>query len=175
MRDCGCPKLNVHSTFPRGTLGGAWLGPRCRAARVIQLAQEQATVQLRSDRHLHPCWGLFGGKGGALSRSIVNPGTPNEENAPSKFVRTMHRGDVFRGEMAGSGGYGDPYTREPEAVLNDVRQEKITVKHALREYGIVIDPASGKVDIKATDTYRAARLAAENGQTPANRLRSPST
>jgi N-methylhydantoinase B len=95
-----------------------------------------------------------------LARSIVNPGTSSEENAPSKFVRTMHRGDVFRGEMAGSGGYGDPYTREPEAVLNDVRQEKITVKHAAEEYGVVIDVAKGKVDAKATAARRAARPAA---------------
>jgi N-methylhydantoinase B len=130
--------------------------------RQYRVLAEEATVQLRSDRHLHPCWGLFGGKPGALSRSTINPGTGKQEDAPSKFVRTMRRGDVFRGEMAASGGYGNPYTREPEAVLNDVRQEKITVKHALQEYGIVIDPAVGKVDIKATNDCRAARLAAES-------------
>jgi N-methylhydantoinase B len=123
--------------------------------RQYRVLAEEATVQLRSDRHLHRCWGLFGGKGGALARSIVNPGTSSEENAPSKFVRTMHRGDVFRGEMAGSGGYGDPYTREPEAVLNDVRQEKITIKHAVEEYGVVIDVAKGKVDAEATKARRA--------------------
>jgi len=123
--------------------------------RQYRVLAEEATVQLRSDRHLHQCWGLFGGKGGALARSIVNPGTSSEENAPSKFVRTMHRGDVFRGEMAGSGGYGDPYTREPEAVLNDVRQEKITIKHAVEEYGVVIDVAKGEVDAEATKARRA--------------------
>jgi N-methylhydantoinase B len=134
--------------------------------REYRVLAEEATVQMRSDRHLHACFGLFGGKAGALARSTVNPGTPQEENAPSKFVRIMHRGDVFRAEMAASGGYGDPYTREPAAVLEDVRQEKITREHALREYGVVIDAAGGKVDFEATLAYRAAKPPAK-GNDPA--------
>ena len=127
--------------------------------RQYRVLAEQATVQLRSDRHLHGCWGIFGGKPGALARSVLNPGTDGEQEVPSKFVRTMRRGDVFRGEMAASGGYGDPYTRDPAAVLEDVRQEKISIKHAQEEYGVCIDAAAGTVDMTATDKYRAAKLA----------------
>ena len=36
------------------------------------------------------------------------------------FYHQMRRGEVFRGEMAASGGYGDPYERDPAAVLEDV-------------------------------------------------------
>ena len=130
--------------------------------RQYRVLAEEATVQLRSDRHLYPCWGLFGGKPGAISRSTINPGTAREENAPSKFVRTMHRGDVFRAEMAASGGFGDPCTRDPAAVLEDVRQQKVTVGHALSEYGVVIDAVAGKVDISATAARRAGTVAARN-------------
>ena len=128
-------------------------------SRQYRVLAEEATVQLRSDRHLHGCYGLFGGKAGALAKSMLNPATDRREAVPSKFVRTMRRGEVFRGEMAGSGGYGDPYTRDPAAVLEDVRQEKMTLPHALREYGVVIDPATGKVDVKATLGERARRAA----------------
>ena len=128
-------------------------------SRQYRVLAEEATVQLRSDRHLHGCYGLFGGKAGALAKSMLNPATDRREAVPSKFVRTMRRGEVFRGEMAGSGGYGDPYTRDPAAVLEDVRQEKMTLPHALREYGVVIDPATGKVDGKATLGERARRAA----------------
>ena len=128
-------------------------------SRQYRVLAEEATVQLRSDRHLHGCYGLFGGKAGALAKSMLNPATDRREAVPSKFVRTMRRGEVFRGEMAGSGGYGDPYTRDPAAVLEDVRQEKMTLPHALREYGVVIDPATGKVDVKATIGERARRAA----------------
>ena len=116
-------------------------------------------MNLRSDRHLNPCWGLFGGKPGALSRSTINPGTAKVENAPSKFVRTLRRGDVFRGEMAASGGFGDPYCREPAAVLEDFRQQKVTAEHALSAYGVVIDARAGKVDVAATAACRANRPA----------------
>ena len=128
-------------------------------SRQYRVLAEEATVQLRSDRHLHGCYGLFGGKAGALAKSMLNPATDRREAVPSKFVRTMRRGEVFRGEMAGSGGYGDPYTRDPAAVLEDVRQEKMTLPHALREYGVVIDPATWKVDVKATLGERARRAA----------------
>ena len=134
--------------------------------RQYRLLAEEATVQLRSDRHLHPCWGLFGGKPGALSKSTLNPGTDKQEDTPSKFVRTLRRGDVFRAEMAASGGYGNPYTREPAAVFEDVRQQKITVEHARKEYGICIDPATGEIDAEATDACRAALVAETSVPTP---------
>lgn len=123
--------------------------------RQYRILAEEATVNLRADRHLHACWGLFGGKSGAKARSTLNPGTPQEEQAPSKFVRTMRRGEVFRGEMAASGGYGDPYTRDPTAVLEDVRQEKVSIEHARAAYGVCIDPDTLTIDGQATAALRA--------------------
>jgi N-methylhydantoinase B len=123
--------------------------------RQYRLLAEESTVQLRADRHVFPCWGLFGGEAGALSHSIMNPGTDRSEDVPSKFVRTMRKGEVFRGEMAASGGYGDPYTRDPSAVAEDVRQEKVTSGHAREAYGVVIDPHTGEPDADATRTERA--------------------
>jgi N-methylhydantoinase B/oxoprolinase/acetone carboxylase alpha subunit len=59
--------------------------------------------------------------------------------------------------MAASGGYGDPYTRDPAAVLEDVRQEKVTIGHARAAYGVCIDAASLSVDVEATAACRKAR------------------
>ena len=39
----------------------------------------------------------------------------------------------------GGGGWGDPYEREPERVLRDVRDGVVSVEAARREYGVVID------------------------------------
>jgi N-methylhydantoinase B len=125
--------------------------------RSYRVLSERATVQLRSDRERFAPWGLFGGKPGAASRSLLNHGTDQEERLPSKFIRVMKKGDVFRGEMAGSGGYGDPLQRDPAAVLNDILQEKMTIGHALMEYGVVVDPRSMKLDLKATARERSSR------------------
>lgn len=122
--------------------------------RSYRLLANEAMVQLRSDREKHAPWGLFGGKPGVSARSHMNYGTASERRLPSKFIGRMLKGDVFRGEMAASGGYGDPRQRDPRAVLEDVMQEKMSLAHAEKEYGVVIDPATLRVDERRT---RAAR------------------
>ena len=130
----------------RGALG---------VVRQYRLLNETAIVQQRADRHVYPCWGLFGGKPGAVSHSYFIKDGKREESA-AKFVRPMRGGEVFRAEMAGSGGYGDPLTRDPTAVAEDVRQEKITLAHAAEEYGVVIEPATFEVDGDGTASLRRA-------------------
>ena len=122
--------------------------------RTYRLLADEGMMQLRSDREDHSPWGLFGGKAGAPARSYLNHGTPKEQRVPSKFMRKIAKGDVFRGEMAASGGYGDPFERDVKAVLEDVLQEKMSVGHAASAYGVIIDPATLKVDEAKT---RAAR------------------
>ena len=111
-------------------------------------------VQVRSDRRRFRPWGLFGGKGGTLGRCILHPG-PGAEDLPSKFLRTLPRGAVFRSEMPGSGGYGDLFERDPVRILEDVRQEKMTREHALAEYGVVIEPTHGRLNREETAARRA--------------------
>jgi N-methylhydantoinase B len=122
--------------------------------RSYRLLADEAVVQLRSDRETHSPWGLFGGKPGVPARSYLNYGTASEQRLPSKFMRKMAKGDVFRGEMAASGGYGDPFERDPNAVLEDVLQQKMSLAHAEKEYGVVIDPVTLQLNEEKT---RAAR------------------
>ena len=126
--------------------------------RQYRLLADEAIVQQRADRHVYPCWGIFGGKPGGLSHSYFVRGGAREE-APSKFVRTMKKGETFRAEMAGSGGYGDPLQRDAEAVADDVRQEKISAAHAEAEYGVVVDDALA-LDEVATAALRRERASA---------------
>ncbi|MDX9860220.1 MAG: hydantoinase B/oxoprolinase family protein [Rhodospirillales bacterium] len=112
--------------------------------RQYRLLADEATIQVRADRHLHQCWGLHDGKGGRPGASYwISAGS--RRKIPSKFIRTMRKNDVFRTEMAGSGGYGDPFLRDPEAVARDVKQGKISPAHALKEYGVRIDPMTSTV------------------------------
>lgn len=106
--------------------------------RQYRLLADEATIQVRADRHLHQCWGLHGGKGGRAGASYWTS-AGSRQKVPSKFIRKMRKNDVFRTEMAGSGGYGDPFSRDPEAVARDIRQGKMTTAHALKEYGVRID------------------------------------
>jgi N-methylhydantoinase B len=73
------------------------------------------------------------------------------------------RGDVSRPVLGGAGGWGDPLERDPERVGQDVREEKIGVAYARREYGVVVDEATGQVDQPATAALRATRRAGHAG------------
>jgi N-methylhydantoinase B len=75
---------------------------------------------------------------------------------PSKFILSARPGDVFRMVLAGGGGYGDPLEREPERVAEDVREEKLSLAYARREYAVVLDPDTLVVDAEATAALRRA-------------------
>ena len=57
---------------------------------------------------------------------------------------------------ASGGGYGDPFERDVEKVLEDVTLGLVSVERAKKVYGVVIDPATLTVDGKATEALRAA-------------------
>ena len=122
--------------------------------REFRLLADEATFQLRSDRHDFTAWGVEGGKPGTPTRNYLNPDTENRE-LPGKYLMTMKKGDVYRLIQAGAGGYGDPLERDVYAVLDDVKQEKLTVDYARREYGVVIDVDSLELDIVATEQLRS--------------------
>ena len=88
------------------------------------------------------------------AESIINPGT-EERELPAKCTLTVRHGDVYRHELAGAGGWGDPFARDPERVLRDVMEEKISPAYARREYGVAIDERTWKVVPEETARLRA--------------------
>jgi N-methylhydantoinase B len=64
----------------------------------------------------------------------------------------LQPGDVVSYRTCGGGGYGPPHAREPERVLRDVREGKVSAERARQVYGVAIDTRSWTVD--ATETAR---------------------
>jgi N-methylhydantoinase B/oxoprolinase/acetone carboxylase alpha subunit len=65
------------------------------------------------------------------------------------------RKEVFMFESTGGGGWGDPLLRPVDDVLNDVLDEYISIECAAKEYGVVVDQRTLKVDETATASKRA--------------------
>ena len=128
--------------------------------RQYRLLAEQAGMTMRSDRRSHLPYGLAGGSPGTPSSNVINPG-PNERVLPTLPMESvaLRRGDVFRHVTAGGGGYGDPLERDPQSVLEDVLDEKLTSAYAAREYGVVLDERNLSVDDAQTTRLRAERRA----------------
>ncbi len=125
--------------------------------RHLRFKADGATLQIRSDRRDHPPYGLNGGKAGAPSDVVIRRADGRVQPQVAKFLTTVNDGDLFKVRLAGGGGHGDPLTRDPAAVLADVREEKLTAQHARDAYGVVIVEPGPVVDVAATTALRRAR------------------
>jgi N-methylhydantoinase B len=76
---------------------------------------------------------------------------------PSWHTQAM---SVLRYVNNGGGGWGDPFTRDPELVKRDVRDGYVTIEGAARDYGVVVqgdpeeDPEGLTVDEAETQKLR---------------------
>jgi N-methylhydantoinase B len=66
-------------------------------------------------------------------------------------------GEIVRVCTTGGGGWGDPLQREPELVLQDVIDGKVSEHAARDDYGVVVrsDGPTLDLDAAATQTLRA--------------------
>lgn len=133
--------------------------------REYRFLESEAILQVRSDRRQRRSFGLYGGRPGKPSLNVINPGTENRV-LPSKFTTMIQRGDVYRHEIAGPGGWGDPLAREPWRVLRDVRNELVSPESAQRDYGVVVSTATWTVDETATRRLRERLAARSRGRKP---------
>jgi N-methylhydantoinase B len=109
---------------------------------------------IQSGRYRYPPEGLFGGKHGAKAQFLVS-GQPGN----SFGLTRMKPGDVIIMDAAGGGGFGDPLDRDPEMVREDVIQGYVSLEKAKEDYGVVLDPATMKADLAATEELRKSMRA----------------
>jgi N-methylhydantoinase B len=104
-------------------------------------------------RRAYPPWGLWGGKPGEPPDYLLR--TPQDEDFQSVDVVLYDVPAESRVSIrtAGGGGWGDPFERDPEAVLRDVAEGLISPEAAKREYGVVV--VGGRMDAEATTHARA--------------------
>jgi N-methylhydantoinase B len=114
-------------------------------------------LQIRSDRREHLAYGLEGGGPGAPAYVTIRRIDGRDEQHPPKFLTTVVRGDLLKLRLSGAGGHGNPFERDPAAVLDDLLEQKITVAHACDAYGVVISGTPPQVDQAATAALRAKR------------------
>jgi N-methylhydantoinase B len=126
--------------------------------REFKILADEAVLTIRTDRRKHLPYGLHGGKEGTPAWNILNPG-PAQRILPTLPMEAipLKKGDVLRIVLAGAGGFGDPLDRDPGLVLEDVRDEKLSIAYVRREYGVVVDPEKLTIDLEATENERQAR------------------
>lgn len=107
------------------------------------------SLGIQSGRYHYPPEGLFGGKNGAKAQFLINgkPGNPYG-------LTQLKPGDIIVMDAAGGGGYGNPLDRDLEMVENDVSEGYVSLESARKNYGVILDPQTLKVDKEATSKLR---------------------
>ncbi|MBV8161581.1 MAG: hydantoinase B/oxoprolinase family protein [Acidimicrobiia bacterium] len=110
----------------------------------------------------YPMPGICGGRPGAPNKLTLKVGSdkPVVVKDTADWV-PLEAGERVVYDYGGGGGWGDPLDREPQAVLDDVLDEYVSVEGAQRDYGVVLtgslDELTLAIDEEATAELRASR------------------
>ena len=114
----------------------------------------EASFTILADRERWGPHGLFGGLPGERAHYVLNPDSEATELG-SKVTVQLKENDVVSYRTCGGGGYGPPQERDPEDVLWDVRNGKVSVERARKFYRVEVDADSLTVDLEATSRLRS--------------------
>lgn len=110
--------------------------------RDIRMLIDNVTWGRYGDRQKIAPFGLFGGKDGGMGKFFLNPDTPKEKVAKSKGLDVLNSGDLVSLRLPGAGGYKDPKKRDHNALLKDIRDGKVSLQSAEKDYGVKVDRKS---------------------------------
>jgi N-methylhydantoinase B len=129
--------------------------------KVFEATSTDVTISHRGERFASAPWGLEGGGASVSARAFILRRDGSREDLPSKKMIVLHPGDQLWEYIAGGAGYGDPLERDPELVLADVLDGKITPEAARGAYGVALTPDGDGIDDPATkearESLRASR------------------
>ncbi len=149
-------EVMMNSAGPGKHRGG--LGQR----RVMRL-EADTFITANTDRQIVPPVGVFGGSPGTLNNlTVVRDGKRQSFKdmfgfaSPSKFSNArLRKGDILVCELGGGGGYGDALERDPKKIEWDVKNGWVSIEKAKADYGVSLDPVTGKTAAYQTQKLRA--------------------
>jgi len=122
----------------------------------VELRHAEARASFVMDHGRYGPQGVLGGKDGAVNQVTV--WRDGEAHTPPHLSKQqdipLTSGDRVVVATPGGGGYGDPFKREPQAVLLDVMLERYSLAQAKDWFGVVISDDGTEVDAAATKALR---------------------
>lgn len=124
------------------------------------LSLERAVMSYCCDRARSITWGIDGGLPSNPHGVWLNPNKENERFLGTIFSNVpVKQGFSFTRPSAGGGGLGDPLERDPKLVLEDVKDDYVSVERAAKDYGVVIktideELSEYELDWEGTDKER---------------------
>lgn len=113
----------------------------------------QVSFTILADRERWGPWGLFGGQAGRRASYLLISDN-RETELGSKVTLQLSPGQVISYRTCGGGGYGPPTQRNPQLVLRDVREGKVSAQRARDIYGVAVNPDTWTIDEPETARLR---------------------
>jgi N-methylhydantoinase B len=156
-------RVEDYAFIPDSCGAGRWRGG-VGIRRSYRILAPEALLQLRSDRVRFRPYGLDGGGEGGPSRNTIEiDGVA--QSIPAKVTMSVRQGALIVHEQAGAGGFGEPFERPVNLVLEDVRDGKITPAFARERHGVVVTD-DGAIDEQASEQLRKAGPIGFSGSRP---------
>ena len=112
----------------------------------------------RPRRRKCPPWGLWEGNTGGGAEYFLKLSGKEGFESIDQIMRPVPPNSEVVIRTGGGGGWGHPFEREPDKVLEDVLEGYVSLETARTAYGVVIDLETGTVDAAATAAARAGRM-----------------
>jgi N-methylhydantoinase B len=125
----------------------------------VRIRRGEALLSFLMDHGRFGPPGLFGGQDGARNEVVVERQGATYRSphwSKDEDIR-VGAGDAVHVRTPGGGGYGDPFTRDPELVRRDVARGYFTVEDAARDYGVVLAGEPLVMEPEATARLRPER------------------
>lgn len=107
----------------------------------FEVLVDDVLLTTNGDRHQSSPWGLMGGELGSRTAYIIHRAT-GPEAVDASGMHTLQKGDVFEMVISGGGGWGEPERRNPDRVLEDVRNGRVSQAAAVKAYPHAFRPGA---------------------------------
>lgn len=125
----------------------------------VEWLEGDAVLSCRGERHKFHPWGVQGGLGSPVCRTEILHEDGSIEKIPAKIVQPIKSAETLRYWSTGGGGYGSPTERDPQQVVDDVLDGRVSADQAESLYGIII--SGGVLDAAETAAKREKIIAGQ--------------
>jgi len=141
---------------------GRWRGGAGVVKTSRMLQAEKTVISYICDRERAVVWGIEGGLPSMPhGLTLTRAGAKAEERLGSIFSDVpIGEGDEFSRPTAGGGGFGDPLERDPNLVIEDIKDDYVSIARAAKDYGVVVTTIDAELCDYAVDEAATAALRA---------------
>ena len=105
----------------------------------FEILADEVLLSTNGDRHQSDPWGLAGGEPGSRTAYIIHR-DGQEIRIDAASNQKLYKGDIFEMVISGGGGWGNPTSREPALIQQDIRNGRITIDAARKSYPHAFEP-----------------------------------